>query len=517
MTRLGIGLYTAPEGGDLLLDLAALGTGHAFSTNRHGFGDYSCVVPRTLIDSFWLYDRAMLPWVRAEAAGGAVWQGRAEDFAIVNGGVRLTAFGAWRALSDVPYTSFWSQTGVRNWRALDTNDVTGRTPQKYVIDFNKRLYLALKKGEEYLDGADAGALGLVLPDDTVRDGNYITVAYSYVLPANWRVRLVAFDSAFSPAASSNITTAGGTASGTATWTIATADIQTVAVEIMNLSGSTYTVTDETGDWFAQFTSVRATSSGASIVGNEIAAALVAYVSGINPTQLSSSTALIGNPAVDLKDEVYEDELPADILDHLAEIGDGTANRYEAMVWEDRRLTFRRRNTADRRVWYIDVTALELDRTLEALRNSVYATYQDESGRTLRTAVSADSGSVARYGLTRREAARANTTSSTDAENIRNLTRNDKKDARPRASLVFRELYDAAGVRWPLWAARAGDRAIVRNLPPTLSVDIDRVRAFLLSETRYQPETDTLEVVPEAHRPRADLLLARLAAGIGRHD
>jgi hypothetical protein len=56
--------------------------------------------------------------------------------------------------------------------------------------------------------------------------------------------------------------------------------------------------------------------------------------------------------------------------------------------------------------------------------------------------------------------------------------------------------------------------IVRNLPPTISTSIDRIRSFRLSRTSYDAMTDTLTVEPEQARPTLDALLARIAAGVG---
>lgn len=517
--RLGIGLFDSPNCGELMLDLAALGSGHSFGTGEHGFDTYTCFVPLSLIDAFRLYDRPGLPWVQVTWQGGVVWEGRVEDVSIVDGGVQLTAFGAWAALYDVPYTALWSSTRVDAWRPLTEDDIAFRNAEKYQFDFQNRIYVTLPKGEAYLTSDEMAAVATFVPDDSDTIFEYITVDYAYNLPANWRVRLVVYNSSMAAIASQNITTTGGAATGTSTWTIATAGAVCAGIEIMNLSGATTTVAVETGVYYAKFTNVRVTANGPAVGANEIAGPLVVYVNALNPTQLSSSTALIDAPGVDLTDEVYEDQYPADILDHLAALGDNAspAQLWEVGVWEGRMVTFRQRLAAVQggavRQWYVDASSLELDRTLDTLRNSVYATYQDASGRTLRTDIQADAASVARLGLTRREAARANTTTLNFADQIAGTTMRDKRNPKPAAALMFRELYDAAGVRWPLFMARAWDRCTVRNLPPTLSVEIDRIRTFRILETRYDADNDLLEVVPESHPPRVEMLLARLGAGL----
>ena len=53
---------------------------------------------------------------------------------------------------------------------------------------------------------------------------------------------------------------------------------------------------------------------------------------------------------------------------------------------------------------------------------------------------------------------------------------------------------------------------IRNLPPTLSTAIDRIRTFRVSETRYDAMTNTLTVIPESPTPRVEIMLARQAVG-----
>lgn len=251
-----------------------------------------------------------------------------------------------------------------------------------------------------------------------------------------------------------------------------------------------------------------------VLGDEIAKDIVAQVSTLNSAQLSSSTTLIQSPGLDLTDEVYEDAIPADVLAHLIELGDNqtTPRQWEVGVFEGRMLHFRPRGGAAQ-AWYVDVTDLEVARSLEDMSNSVYATYSDASGQTLRTTAGSDSTSIARYGLTRRSGINVNTTSSTQAGVQRDAQLADHKDPLPRATVRFDAVYDAVGGRWPLWMVRSGDSVTIRNLPPTISSSIDRVRTFRISHTNYTPVTKKLEIELEMPLPHLATMLARLAEGI----
>lgn len=235
-----------------------------------------------------------------------------------------------------------------------------------------------------------------------------------------------------------------------------------------------------------------------IYADEIVKDIVSTVSTLNPTQLSSSTTLIQSPSLDLQSESYQDMYPSDILDYLAKLGDSqtTPRQWEWGVIANRQLYFRPQSSAAR-TWYIDISELDVQRTLDALYNSIYADYQEPRGRTLRSSTNTDSGSVARYGLTRRRVQSVQTTSSTQAGIQRDAVLADSKDPKPKSGVTVAQLYDANGNRWPLTAAHAGDTVIIRNLPPSLSTAIDRIRVFRLTRTEYHIDDNTVTLEPEA--------------------
>jgi hypothetical protein len=509
---LGIGLYATAQGGPLLADLAARGAGHRFSTGPHGFQTYTCVVPLGLLESFYLYDRPGLPHVAVTWQGGVVWEGRVEDVSIVDGGVKLTAFGYWRALYDVPYTALWSATRVDEWRPITVDDVAARTPERYSIDTNNRLFIGLTINSSYAANVNVGGLTFRGPYFGERPIVAVSFDYEMLLPSTWTLELVRADDDFTNrVAITTVAATGVLQTGTVDQTF-TGQYR-LEINIYRSTVGTTTYTGETGANYVKITNlhVQTQDDYADVGGDQIVWALIAYVNALNATQLSSSIARVAVPNVALKDETYEDEWPADIIDRLAALGDNTAQVYEAGVWEGRVLVFQPRGETARQ-WFVDASSLEVERTLDTLRNSVYAVYRESDWRELRTTTSTDTASVARYGLTRRRAVEASTTSSTQAGKQRAAALQDGKDPAPRASLVFRELYDTAGVRWPLWAVRAWDTVTIRNLPPTLSVDIDRIRTFRLAATEYDVDADLLTVTPEGPLPRLENAVLRQSVG-----
>lgn len=253
-----------------------------------------------------------------------------------------------------------------------------------------------------------------------------------------------------------------------------------------------------------------------IYADEIAKDLVSTISTLNSAQLQTSTALIQSPGLDLLNETYSDRYPNDILNYLIGLGDNQTipRKWEWGVYESRFLFFQPESTSNR-TWYVDISDLEVERTINALYNSAYGVYANSAGRALRTATSTDPYSPTRYALTRRQAVDASTTSSTQAGIVRSASLTDTATPIPRVAIKIDSvyIYDANGARWPLWFMRAGDTIIIRNLPPTLTASIDRIRSFRLARTEYDVMNKTITVEPESPLPTLDALLARVAAGV----
>jgi hypothetical protein len=249
-----------------------------------------------------------------------------------------------------------------------------------------------------------------------------------------------------------------------------------------------------------------------IYADEIVKDMVSAVSTLNPTQLSSSTALVQSPALDLLNESYQDQYPSDILTRLIGLGDNqaTPRQWEWAVWENRQLVYQPRGSTAR-TWYVDLSQPNIERTLNALANSVYADYQESGGRTLRSALSSDAASIARYGVTRRTMLPVQSTSTTQVAIQQAAQLADTKDPIPRARLTVEAVFDQNGARWPLTAVRANDTIVIRNLPPTLGTVIDRVRILRAVRTELDLFSGVLTIEPESPLPSLTALLARAAA------
>jgi hypothetical protein len=512
---LHLAILDAPNG-TMIMDVSDLIHNAGFSTNAHGFATLTANADLTLVRAFQLYDRPGLPHVVLSDGANVVFEGRLEDVSITDPGARLMAFGYWRALSDLPYTALWSDTSVAAWRALTTADRTDARTEKWTTDTNNRLFIAPQKGEAYTT-TTPGWLGYAAPHRGARNIARVTFSYDLTASGDYRGRLIAVDTSFAgtPTTEWSLVGNSGSQTGTATITIGGANTQYLYFQLEALSGVTYT--GETGDWYLKITNIRVMSTTASTVTvDAIATALASYVNGINSSQLGTATTLIAAPGLDLTDEVYEDEYPADILTRLTGLGDDQTppRQWECGVWENRLLHLRERGAAAR-AWLVDAGSLDVERSLATLVNAAYGVYRDPNSQTQRTTTATDAGSIARFALTRRAAVPASTTSSTQAGVQRDAFLEDRAIPPTRAEIKIPVLYDEAGGRWPLWMARSGDTITIRNLPPTLSLDVDRIRTFRIAETAYSCDTNVLSVTPELPRPSLEVMVARLGSGLAR--
>ena len=501
-------------GGHLLYDWSARGNGLVVATNEHGFESLRCNVPLALAEAFAVYDRNGLPHVEINDGAERVWEGRLEDVTIQDDGLTLTALGYARALSDVPYTALWSACpAFSDWIQVTAAMLNYRAPERWEMDTNNRLYMAPRLGENFgTPGYFTGQYTYAIPSGGSRSVTKVTFTYEFKASSDWSAFLNSYNVDYSSGASEwSLTGNGATQSGTATVTLATARARLDFG--MHCTAALGGYTGDTGDHHFTVTAIRL-QTAATVTPEAIVAALATYVNGINALQMSASAVLIQATGLDLTDESYEDALPADILTKLAKLGGNTTAvaQWEWGVWEGQRLHFRLRGSAGR-AWYVDASDLELQRSLDGLRNSAYAVYQDAQGKPVRTAASVDATSISRYGVTRQGVVAASTTSATQAALQRDAYLLDNSLLRPRAGIKMSRLYDVRGAQWPLWTARSGDTITVRSLPPTLSTEIDRIRTFRVSRTEYSADGDTLAVEPESPLPTLEVLLGRMGEGM----
>lgn len=590
-----LGIYDGPLGGLLLDCTPYLIENVALGNDKHGYESLSATVERRLIAAFKLYARTAIAWAKLWWQGQVVWEGRVEDpsvWARAGSGLRFVAFGAWRAVSDIPYTALWSTTNYSKWKPVTQAEIVSRTPDKYNMDTNGgRLYISLKKGQTYANGTDVGSFMIKVPYGGRQIVGF-SCDYTINLPTlgggnTWQFGYATWNEGFSAGAATMITATAGVAFNRTVHYVVTA-CDYLELYIVNVTGGANTPAGEDGANFLQIRNLRVVTSTANrinttlgtavpsagtftvtpasmariyvgqqlqidqgtnvsetitvsaitsttftatyaiaaghlatatvnahvVYADEIVKDMVSAVSALNSNQLSSSTALIGSPALDLLDESYEDAGMGASIDRLAGLGDNQtpSRQWEACVLAGQQLVFRARGSAAR-AWFADVSSLQAERSIESYANSVYATYQDASGRVIRTAVAANSTAVTAAGITRRASVSASTTSNTQAAVQRDAFLDDHDDLSARSTIAFERLFDAGGANHKLWDARAGDSLTIRNLPPASGAAVDQVRTITIGRASLDVINRTLTIEPDPPPPALASLLARLSAGL----
>lgn len=245
----------------------------------------------------------------------------------------------------------------------------------------------------------------------------------------------------------------------------------------------------------------------AVYADEIVRSLVSTTAALNPSQVNTNTGLINAPGVDLLNQVYQDQRPAEILDTLAAYGDTAGNTWQWRVWDNRLLTFASTSTGAS-TYTVDASDITIEPSLDPVYNQVYATYQEASGRTRRTAAATNTDSVRVRGITRQNAVPASTTNATAAEIVRNVGLADTANPTPRLSIAFERLYTDQGAPVPLWMVRAGDRLRVRNLQPSTGGLLEQARLITVARTTYDLATGRMQIEPANPLPQLEALLAR---------
>lgn len=499
---------------ELVADLSSRLSECQWSVGRKGSLALTAAVDRlSLGEQLAIYEPDAILICLVTGGGYTHWAGRVENTRVgYPGAFRFQAFGFYRALSDTLYTALWSKTRTDDWRPITPQMSSAYRPDRWEIDNNNRLYIAPRENEYYDITDDRGGLTFADPHLGARNIAVVTFDYTVTLPsATWVARLLSYTDAWG-----GVTvewSQSGSGSGSATVTLTSPNPRLAFELFYNSAVETQWTGARTGSAFMRITNLRIkTTTSASVYADEIARALADAVSTVNLYYLLPESALIQSPAIDLRDESYEDTAPAQILDYLAFLGDAQNRRWEWGVTTEGMLYFQPRNT-EARVWFIDEGALSVERDLDSLANSAYATYQESSGRTLRTADNTDATSINRWRVTRERAVRSSTTNSAQAATHRDAMLTDKRDPRVLGAVTVSQVFDPYGTPAPPYYVRPGDTLIRRNLGAQGSL-ADRIRSFTVGELTYSPLTRLATIAPDAPDDTLAVLLARQQEGIG---
>ncbi len=283
--RLGLQLLTGPGGAELADFSDALVCQE--DNGPHGFRALECFVEMPLALAFVYYDLAPSAWLVLSSGGGVVWEGRVEDRGIVTGGLRLVAFGAWRAMMDVPYTALWSKSGTGDWKQVTNSDQAAHFSGRYSMDNNNRLWIGLKKGEVYAAN-QLGGWHFEAPNRGSRNNLHISLDYDANLPSSsWAMQVRSYAGGFGASSSEAQVLGTGSAQAGSLFVPMTAGRTIVDIALRWVAGGSYTVTAETDDYYVRVTNIRIVSSTEYAVGTTTTTTISAGSQAVTPASMAN--------------------------------------------------------------------------------------------------------------------------------------------------------------------------------------------------------------------------------------
>jgi len=481
-----------------------------YETTKRGFSYLTAFIPMLNDEARYWHNNLMLADVKLTNGVTIAFHGRIEDMRVLSNGFEFTAYGYWRAYKDNLYSALWSTERYLDWTTMTDEDGAAYKPAKWNVDTSYRLYASPKKDMDFGAATDRAGIYLEIPNGSARNFKEIRFDYDVSLRTNWKAELYSGDSLPCSTLEWSVTTSGSGSNQVETLSTARKYIE---LRVHNQTGGIDTTTEDDGDSYAVLTNVRVLTTEGDASGelhaDEIAIALVNYIDSINPDQVSDDTTLIEDPGVDIMTAVYEDRWPADILSELAELGDSSTppGRVEMGVWEDKKLflrgaSFRGGGGQFQETWKLDILdTLQYQTSLSNVYNQTYAAYRDEDGITRRTTATDDEAAQAELGIVRTAVVKPQTTDATEAGTWSDTYLEYYKVPKPSSTFKVANAYSRDNASVPLYAIRANDIAIIRNLTPNYSGSVSELlREQEIIRTNLDVIGNLLTIIPGSEPP-----------------
>lgn len=500
-----LSMFVSESYNGVLVDDWTGAQGVVIGTFEHGFGELRGFIPMALQDAFTYYRYSDPLHLVVTDGLDIVYEGRVEDLAITGEGLSFGAFGYWRALTDLKVSAMFCYSLLDAWDVLSSSDVAACIPDRFATDKYNRLYASPEPDQTYSSSVAHCSFGFRIPDKGITSIRRIKFSYAFKAPSPWKLKLSRCNSDWSITADVWTITGNGSEQSATGHSVSVSACDALRFTLY-YDSTAAGYSSPTGTDYARITDVKISFiDEANTYSTDVVSALVDVVNSVNPTQLSADTSQISDSDLALLDALHEDARPADIVSELAAMGGdaSVAEPWIAAVWEDRRVHFGPRHHLAR-YWYVDVVAIELERSFDSVVNAAYASYRQDSNGTKRTALVAPGiAAVRRY-----DSIDVATTSVPVAERFRDLLVAARSSAPPRATIRTVGVFDESGARYPLYRVRAGDYMVVRNLPPDLPGDMDTIRVYRIGRTQYDAETDELQPEPDSPVPTLAVLVSR---------
>lgn len=491
--------------GPILSDVTYQAFNVEFSTNKYGFGycKFNLDVPLAVAATYFRLTKTA--YVRLGTAEKSYFEGRLEDIQYGDT-LFFTAFGYFRAFSDVTLNELWSTTDVSRWKIVPkTVNRNGNTPQAFQLQNQGSLYLALQKNTTvvagttysmyYIAAPTKNTLGLKTISTILNIKNTSTLSVTAgIQTTNDSLGGIANMMAFNTALSGyreNIVVTASTPPNVFT------------VYVSPIFNALYI--GETGDLATDWSNIRVGAStsisGGRLYADEVLRNIVLQTYTLNPTQINPVTTLIQSPQFDITDLVYENTEGTTAITKLLEFPSSTGDLWECKVWEDQRVIFRPK-TADN-TWYVSFTETKLNRSLSQYINQVKAEYKNLYGDIAYTNTTVPTTT----GINRQTTVKFEGTNSTMATNLATAKITDSQRKAPQSELEIQYARNSTGGFFSAIEIRSGDKIIIEDIPPELFSLIDNT--FIVDETICNMDTGVIRIIPEKPLAQLETLLSRI--------
>jgi hypothetical protein len=477
----------------MLADWTLDARGVTFTTDDYGFGACSFMVE---MDS----DQATL-WKNSPGAPRCtisdgpfvVWEGQAEKIGTTDGGISVTALGMFREYATLtPIRELWSTTRADDWHIINSDERASRSPGKYQMDLNDRLYATLAGDTTYTINVDMATFMLKIPYSGIQDLVQFTFVYDILLPTYFTVKIYS-ETNLSTGATLEWSLVGNGAaqSGTVALTLAS-DKQQLLVDVVPNTTVAYAALDP-GALHAKLTSLRVwATSGSTVLASDVVTSLVQFVNGSSP---SVPTSGIQASSMDLLDLVFEDQMPLKCIDILRDRA-SEAGRWAFEVWEGRQAYFYPAVRSDTPIAYIDDAVFYHERDIDRLATAASVIYDNEHEfhklrRTANTAQNVKERN--RHIINRVIPHRASTTDSAQALSESASLLEDHSSIITVGTIVFSEAFDERGAPIPVWMIRKGWQIAPRR--DHIINYHEESNLILVGRTSYNVDTGEMTVEP----------------------
>lgn len=491
--------------GPILSDVTYQAFNVEFSTNKHGFGycKFNLDVPLAVAATYFRLTKTA--YVRLGTAEKSYFEGRLEDIQYGDT-LFFTAFGYFRAFSDITLNELWSTTDVSRFKVVPkTVNRLGNTPQAYQMQNQGSLYIALQKNTtvvggttfalHYISAPPKNTLGLKTVSTILNIKNTSTLLGAPGIQTT--------NDSYGGIA--NIMSISTSLSGYRENIIATASTPSNIMTFFLSPQFSALYIGETGDYAVDWSNVRigaSTSiSGGRLYADEIMRNIVLQTYTLNPTQINPVTTLIQSPQFDITDLVYENTDGTAAINQLLQFPSSTGDLWECKVWENQRVIFRPK-TADN-TWYVSFTETKLNRSLSQYINQVKAEYKNIIGDSTYTNVTVPTTT----GINRQTTVKFEGVSATAAANLASAKIADAQRKAPQSELEIQYARKSTGGFFSAIEIRSGDKIIIEDIPPELFSLIDNT--FIVDETICNMDTGFIRIIPEKPLAQLETLLSRI--------